>query len=281
MRRGTLLLTLLIAGLVARPAPVRAAGLAIEPGGLLLQDVPVGQARSVEQASGIRFVVSNRDDVEHEYTIYCARPSQTGNGRWPRGYAEIPDPRWVRPDQGSLVVPPGGERSFDVIIEIPEAEEHYNQKWAVTVAVEGEPAPGSNVALALYPMIQIETPAKRCDAARPLGSVAVAPAVLNATPEGEPVEFEIYNNDAAAHDYWIRIDSPGGKAPATPGLSPSAPERLAVRAPQKVRVPAWGSAKVEIEFHPAAAITGAWEQLVFVESDAGDCTFVRLQAGRE
>jgi hypothetical protein len=137
-----------------------AAGLSITPGGILLQDVPVGEARSVVESSGISFVVHNRDAISHEYHITAYRPSDTGNGKWAEGYIEIPDAAWIRPVPEVLTIPAGESGSFDVEVELPDDTDLCGQKWAVTLAVESAPTPGINVALALYPAIQIETAAR-------------------------------------------------------------------------------------------------------------------------
>lgn len=157
MRRIAVLAAILLGALAVSCGDSNAAGLSIKPGGLLLQEVPVGEARSVVESSGISFVVYNRDSIRHEYHVTAHRPSETGNGGWAEGYSEIPDPAWVRPVPDVLTIPPGGSASFDVSIELPDDDGLYGRKWAVTLAVESAPVPGINVALALYPAIQIET----------------------------------------------------------------------------------------------------------------------------
>jgi hypothetical protein len=157
MRRSATFAVILLAALLLGHGYSYAAGLSMVPGGLLVQDVPVGAARSVAESSGISFVVYNRDTVSHEYHIAAHRPSETGNGKWAKGYSEIPDASWITPVPHVLVIPAGESRSFDVRIQLPDDESLYGRKWAVTLAVESAPAPGANVALALYPAIQIET----------------------------------------------------------------------------------------------------------------------------
>jgi hypothetical protein len=157
MKTGALLTTITLVVSLGSTGDVSAAGLSIEPGGLLLQDVPLGQARSIAGVSGISFVVHNRDGIAHEYHITVHKPSKTGAGKWTEGYCEIPDVSWVKPVPDILTIPPDSSASFDITIELPDDAELYNQKWEVTLAVESAPIPGLNVALALYPSIQIET----------------------------------------------------------------------------------------------------------------------------
>jgi hypothetical protein len=167
--------TVLAISLLLPTGETRAAGLRIEPGGLLIQDVPVGEARSVVESSKIAFVVYNRDSITHRYRISAHRPSNAGNGKWPRGYDEIPDASWIIPTPGVIEVQAGSSASFDVVIDLPADDRLYNQKWAVTMSVEGEPVKGRNVALALYPVLQIETRSKGPRDGRPHGAVAADP----------------------------------------------------------------------------------------------------------
>lgn len=257
-----------------------AAGLRVEPGGLLIQKVPVGEARSVVESVEMAFVVYNRDSIPHSYCISAHRPSRTGNGKWPRGYDEIPDASWIVPTPDVLEIPAGSSASFDVVIEVPDDARLYNQKWAVTMAVEGKPVKGRNVALALYPMLQIETRPKELSDGRPHGAVAVAPATIQVNGKKEPLSFEVYNNDTEPHDYLIHVAPAGGKIPASPGLRSVAVQGLVVPKMKSVRIEAGGVEQVLVDVYPAVAEAEEfqpWEQLVFVESENGQCTFVRLQ----
>jgi hypothetical protein len=271
----------LAVSLLAWTGESSASGLRIEPGGLLLQDVPVGEARSVVESSGIEFVVHNRDSIPHQYRVSAHRPSETGNGRWPKGYCEIPDASWIILTPDVLEIAAGSSASFDVMIGLPDDAGLYNQKWAVTLAVESAPVKGSmNVALALYPALQIETQASGLPDARPLGTVAVAPATLVANGEKEPLSFRIYNNDSGPHGYRIYVAPAGGKIPASPGLSSVAIPGLVVPQAESIWIEPGGVAQVLLDVDPVVAEAEGlepWEQLVFVESESGQCTFVRLQ----
>ena len=261
-----------------------AAGLRIEPGGLLIQDVPVGETRSVVESSGIAFVVYNRDNVPHVYRISAHRPSQAGNGKWPRGYCEIPDPSWIVPTPDVLEIPAGSSASFDVLVRLPEDDRLHNQKWAVTLEVKSDPVKDRNVALALYPSLQIETLTGELPDVRPFGKVAVAPATLRVNGESEPPSFGVYNNDSEPHGYRIHVVPAGGKIPASPGLSSVALPGLVVPQTESIWIEPGGMVRVSLEIdQDAGPVEGlrAWEQLVFIESEAGQCTFVRLQMAAE
>ena len=278
MGRIALITAIVLAASQAWTADLSAAGLSIEPGGLLLQDIPIGEARSVVESSGISFVVHNRDGISHEYRISAHRPSEAGNGKCAKGYCEIPDASWIKPAPDVLTIPPGSSASFDVVIDLPDDGRLYNQKWIAVLAVESVPTPGANVALALYPALQIETMASDLAQARPLGSVAVAPATLRADAGSDTLAFEVYNNDILAHGYVIHVAPPGGKIPVSPGLRAAEGDDFVVPRSPRLWVEAGGRGLVLLDMGPAAEKRlDSWEQLVFVESEAGECTFVRLQ----
>lgn len=276
--------TVLAITILAWASESDAAGLRIEPGGLLIQDVPVGEAQSVVESSGVAFVVYNRDSIPHKYHISSNRPSEAGSGKWPKGYCEIPDPSWIVPTPHVLEIPADSSASFDVLIKLPDDEQLHNQKWAVTLAVQGKPVKGRNVALALYPLLQIETRTSGLSGARPFGKVAVAPATLRVNGEIEPPSFDVYNNDSEAHGYRIHVAPAGGKIPASPGLRSLALPGLVIPQQENIWIEAGGMMRVSLTVdHNAAGVDGprAWEQLVFVECETGQCTFVRLQMAAE
>lgn len=279
MRRVVFATAVLLVALQAWSGETLSAGLSVEPGGILLQDVPVGEARSVVESSGISFVVHNRDNARREYRISVHKPSNAGNGNWPRGYCEIPDPSWIRPLPEVLIIEPESSASFDVVVEIPGDRRLSNQKWAATLAVEGTPVAGTNVALALYPLLQIETTPQGSPETGPLGDLAVAPATLRGGGGSGPISFTIYNNSSEEQDYMLRVGSPGGKIPVSPGLN-AAGDHLFVRPRrQTLRLKAGESETVLVDVNEEAygPLPGAWEQLVFVEGQKGECTFVRFQ----
>jgi hypothetical protein len=271
-------------GLLASGGESLASGLKIEPGGLLVQEVPVGEARSLVESSGMKFVVYNHDDIPRLYRVSAHRPSDTGNGKWPRGYSEIPDASWIVPTPDVLEIPADSSASFDVLIQLPDDARLYNQKWAVTLEVESDHVNGKNVALALYPIVQIETRANALSDSRPLGAVAVAPATLRANGRGEPLSFAVYNNDSEPHDYLVHVEPAAGKIPPSPGMSSANSRGLVIPKPERFRIEPGGAAQVLLEVDPGADETEGpqpWEQLIFVESESGQCTFVRLQGATD
>jgi hypothetical protein len=279
MSRISIIAAALFAALAVQAPDALAAGLTVEPGGLLIQDIPIGEARSVVEASGISFVVYNRDEIGHSYVVSAHRPSRAGNGAWPSGYCEIPDASWIRPVPETLTIPPGSSAVFDLEIEVPDDAHLYNQKWAATLSIESVPVPGVNVALALYPCIQIETVAREGAQARPLGAIAVAPAVLRANAAQEPLAFEVYNNDTVPHGYLIQVGSSGGKIPGSPGLTAAEQNHYLIPRSERLWVEAGGKGTVLLDIDPETVKRRPdfWEQLVFVRSESGDCTFVRCQ----
>ncbi|MCJ7507595.1 MAG: hypothetical protein MUO85_02540, partial [candidate division Zixibacteria bacterium] len=91
-RTGCLLLCLLVFFVFSSKELALATGLGIEPGQILIQNVPPGISYDIFENTGIKLKVINQDIVPHIYSIRSAKPSEIGT--WLKGYLEIPDPSW-------------------------------------------------------------------------------------------------------------------------------------------------------------------------------------------
>lgn len=139
----------------------------MEPGGLLIQKVPLGEVYDIFEESGITLKIYNELDSPITYKISAKRPSETGNGRWMRGYQEIPDPGWLSFSSGEVTIEAHGVGEVKMYLKIPPERDYYNQHWAVTVAVEGQPKAGEVFALAAYLPFEIETEHREKTGKRP------------------------------------------------------------------------------------------------------------------
>lgn len=135
---------------------VHASGLKVQPGGLLIQNVPPGVEFDVSKSAGIMLEIFNNNDGEHVYTITSKTPSQAGFSVTV-GYLDIPDPSWFHYSKNEVRIPANGSASVRMLISIPNDERYIGKKWEVIIAVEGKSTGGETFALAAFPRIQIET----------------------------------------------------------------------------------------------------------------------------
>lgn len=268
--------------LLLLPHGALGAGLTVEPGGLLIQKVPVGEVYDLSKETGIVLKIHNRIDSARTYRISAQKPSAAGSGQWTEGYQEIPDPGILSFDKSDVTIEPQGIGEVRLYLKIPEYLRYYNQHWAVTVAVEGQPAPGELFALAAYPLFEIETVSRNGIGEKPWGKIGVEPSslILKATEKGK---IKIYNNEDKGHKYSLRIDmstdtsstrqiglSPGYRNVPEVGWIDMSHKELAIKRDGVQEV----SLTARLPDKPSPS--GPWEAILWVESDSGEKAFIRL-----
>jgi len=193
----------------AEPPKPRSIGLSVEPGGLLIQQVTLGEVYDLNKEAGIVLKVSNRDEKPRTYRLSTHQPSEVGTGKWLKGYLEIPDPSWFWFDQETVTVDPESDAHVKMFLKIPQEDRYDNQHWVVAVGVRGQAAPGEALAVAVYPHYQIETVSQTDLEALPAGVLGLKPSVLSfeEIPLGKWQESKVtlYNNDTKSRRYRLSI----------------------------------------------------------------------------
>ena len=282
--------------LIAAAAPASeqppALGLAVQPGGMLIQDISPGGRYDLKEKTGIGLTVFNRDSRDHTYLLSTHRPSEVGNRRLPSGYFDIPDPSWFRFEKPEVHVPAQGSVEVGMYLEVPGDERYHNQHWSVSVGVVGKPGPGEMLTLAVYPRFEIETtPATRAELRlRPAGEIGLAPSVVVfsglAPGDRREAEFVLCNNDRRhrAHRYDFTI-LPEGESGDGRRIFPSAgyawvpgTSWLRTRYPsvwvgkgRSLAVPF--RVKIPNGLRPHAK---GWEGIIFIKREDGATGFVRV-----
>jgi len=185
----------------------KCAGLAVSPGGLLIQEIVPGKLYDLYEISKIGLTIYNKDNKPHTYVLSTHKPSEVGNRKWEKGYLEIPNPQWCWFDKKEIEVEANGKGFVRIYLQIPDEEKYYNQHWVVAIGVIGKTKIGLGVALGIYVRLQIETKSKADIKEKPDGIIAFKPSTvrfkdvsLDNTRESKVV---IYNNDDEIHTYRI------------------------------------------------------------------------------
>ena len=191
-----------------KEAPRPPMGLRVEPGGMLVQSVPLGTTYDFYESVGIPLTIYNRDISPHTYVLSTDKPSTVAARKWLKGYLEIPDPSWFWFEKGEVTVEANSKKEVKMYLKIPDEEKYYNQHWTVALGVKGKPEPGQMLALAAYPRIQIETLSRDDIKAKPDGIRGFAPSIVSfedvALGKKRELKIRIYNNDTRRHRYKIR-----------------------------------------------------------------------------
>jgi len=265
------------------PHMARGGGLTVEPGGLLLQKVPLGKVYDLHKETGMYIKVYNSLDRSVTYRISAQRPSEGGSGRWMVGYEEIPDPDFLSFDRNEVVIEPEGVGEVNLSLKLPDEPRFYNQHWAVTVAIEGQPAPGEAFALAAYLPFEIETESRTgTGGVRPWGKTGVEPSSLTLKAAEKGI-VRIYNNEGRGHKYKLLIGVPAETSSVrqtglTPGYRDVPDVHWIDMSHKEFAIKQDGVQEVfltaRLPYKPSA--TGPWETFLWVESDSGQKAFVRV-----
>lgn len=167
-------------------------GLAVSPGGILIQGVLPGKTYDIYKETGIKLTIYNKDNSPHTYILSTHKPSEVGNKRWEKGYFEIPDPSWCWFDKKEVKIEGNKSESVNIYIKIPDEERYYNQHWIVTVGVLSKPEYG--LSLGVYVRMQIETAVKENPEIKPDGKIGFVPATLTFNNKFSQKILTMYNN---------------------------------------------------------------------------------------
>jgi len=270
------------------PKP-RSIGLSVEPGGLLIQQVKLGELYDLDKEVGIPLKISNRDQQPRTYRLSTHRPSEVGNRKWLEGYLEIPDPSWFWFDQETVTVAPESDAHVKMYLKIPQEDRYYNQRWVVSVGVQGQTAPGEMLALAIYPRYQIETVSQADLKAIPAGALGLKPSVLSfeELPLGKRQESRVtlYNNEAKSRRYrlsliTIPVDPTREQIVPSPGYRWLPETRWVSVSKGRFRLKGGQARSVKLRVKVPKAVERygqSWEALLWIEPEEGPPQFVRIQ----
>ena len=283
-------------------------GLAVEPGGLLIQGIGPGELYDLEQETGILLTIRNRDRTDHTYLLSTHRPSEVGNRRLPVGYSDVVDPSWLSFEQREVRVPAQGSSRVRMYLEIPDDERYRNQHWSVSVAIVGKAERGETLTLALYPRYEIETASAPREELRlrPAGQIGLCPSIagFDLLPGSTQTrEVVICNNDRKRHSYRISLLGQGdlgdGRRIFPSGGYNWIPDVHWIGLPRPRLRPStthsarnWPVLWLARRSYVGCPVTvtlpegvplpeRGWEAILFVERDDGDTGFARVRVTRE
>ena len=116
-----LLLFFFYAGAPAAGEAKKDIGLSVEPGWLLIRDVPVGQLYDADNVTKTLFKVHNGSDQSRHYSLKADKPEKVGVNVL-KGYAGIPDPDWFWFETNEVATPANGAVEIKMFARIPDEE---------------------------------------------------------------------------------------------------------------------------------------------------------------
>jgi len=122
-----LLLIFFVVGLIICCLPLQALaqGLAVSPGILKGENIPLG-----ERVSFSEIVIRNTADTDHLYSISVQKPVTIKEG-----YEEIPNPEWIKPAISEIEIPAQSTENVQIWVRIPNNEANASKNYEGWVVV--------------------------------------------------------------------------------------------------------------------------------------------------
>lgn len=264
-------------------------GLSVEPGGLLIQKVPIGQLYDMEYWIKMRFKIYNASDKPRRYSLKADKPIKVGV-KVLKGYSAMPNPSWFWFEKNEVLVSANSVEEIKMFLRIPDEEKYCNQKWAVGIDVEGRPEAEERLVLAVSPVFYIETEGRAEIKEKPAGFLGLVPGtvVLENVALGKNKgisKIKIYNNDNSTHLYKISSIIPyaeSGRQVISPSPNFSWMPKKEWLKPNKtaLKIGPYEQAEITLDLdipRKTEFLNQRWEGILFFESEEGLVNFVRVQ----
>ena len=264
-------------------------GLSVEPGGLLIQRVPVGQLYDMDYWTKIQMKISNDSDTPRKYTLKVDKPPKVGVNVL-KGYSSMPEPSWFWFEKNEVLVPANSMVGVKMFMRIPDEDKYCNQKWAIGIEIEGKSDGKETLLLSVSPVFHIETESRVDVKENPAGLFGLVPGIVvlenvGLTKNKKIGKIKIYNNDVQPHLYKISSIIPYAE-PGRMVIIPS-PDFSWIKDkkwlnPQIKTLKIGPQTKKDVFFDinipkKQEFINQAWEGILFVETEYGLRNFVRVQ----
>jgi len=263
-------------------------GFGIGPGMVLVENlVPGGPEINVAER-GIALEVFNGTEKQEFFTVKVVKPREA-IGRWEFGYEEIPDASWCRLDKEEVEVPAKSSKPISLFVKIPDKPEYFNRKWMVVVVCSPGKSKQGVVGLRVASRIQIETVASLAGEGANAGKIGLTPSIcaITGTPPGISLRYpaKIRNNSDAERTFTLKkitdVVPENGKHDRYfgTGYLPVVASSWVNPSESKFTLKAGETKTVSFSINVASdALRGKrYEELVFVQDDAGNTDFIRVR----
>ena len=161
LRIAQVLIPLLTYSLINLFTPAaEAAGLGVDPGEIVVRNVPLGKVVPVSELTGVKLKIRNKGPKTYTYTISIFTTKET-RSRLQAGYKDIPDTRWLWPEKSEVQISGNSEREVELYLRIPKKKKYYNKKYQAIIEVKSKKdKPTDLFVLAVQPRICFSTKAK-------------------------------------------------------------------------------------------------------------------------
>jgi len=149
---GLMILSLIL------PAYCLAAGIAVGPGEIILENVPLGKKVAVSALAGqnLKLNITNKNGSSYIYTINILYTTETNNPLR-EGYRDIPDTSWVYAEKKEVEIEGNGTKAVELYLKIPKNKKYAGKKYQAIIEVKNKAKPGDFFNFAAQPIIRFST----------------------------------------------------------------------------------------------------------------------------
>ncbi len=153
---GLVILNLLL------PVYCLAAGLAVNPGEIVLENVPLGKKVAVSALAGkdLKLNITNKNASSYIYTITILYTDETTTSL-KEGYTDIPDASWIFPENKEVEIEGNGTKAVELYLKIPKNKKYAGKKYQAIIEVKNKPKEGDFFNFAAQPTILFSTKAEK------------------------------------------------------------------------------------------------------------------------
>lgn len=110
------------------------AGLTSPTASIYLSNLKIGQSYSLQKLAGFKFKVSYRGKKTARVKIHLSKPKKNRGQYYP-----IPNLDWIKLERNDFRLEPGETASTDIIVSIPDDENHLGKNYYVELIPEALP----------------------------------------------------------------------------------------------------------------------------------------------
>jgi len=138
-------------------SPAFAMGLGVDPGEIVVRNIPLGKVVPVSKLTGEKLKIRNKGSKTHTYTISILKTKET-TSKLKGGYEDIPDINWIWPEKNEVQITGNSVREVELYLRIPKRKRYYNKKYQAIIEVKSKKdRPTDLFVLAVQPRICLST----------------------------------------------------------------------------------------------------------------------------
>jgi len=116
-----------------------AIGLGVDPGEIIIENVPLGKKVAVSTLGGerVKLKITNKGGFAYAYTINILS-SREVEAPLKEGYIDIPDTTWIWPEKKEVTILGKSTEVVEVYLKIPKKKEYYSKKYQAIIEVQSK-----------------------------------------------------------------------------------------------------------------------------------------------